>query len=357
MKRGHRAALTAVGACAGFALIALAIGGKWGSLEHSLTTAPVWLLAVATLLQLGSLLARSEAWYRCVGAAGGTVGRRTLFRAASVGYVGNLVNGEIGFALRIAALRRSAPHTTPGFARLATTEVPILLTEFALAVLVSFTLVSPLGWPWWVPIILLATMVGVTLAITRLRVGRRARSWLAGLAVLGDGRARWRMAGMVLVAMIAQILRNWVVLKATGIDVSVMDATAVLIGVAILGILPLGPSTGAGATLLILGSHDLGAVAASGLLLTATGALGALAYGGWALSGHAWATPAHVTRVRADRARTRRAEGGADAVQEALAALPVSRRKHMESAYFGGVTQAQVTRILFPFHARALAAA
>jgi uncharacterized membrane protein YbhN (UPF0104 family) len=133
---GRRVALTAAGATAGFVLIAVAVGGKWGSLEHSLTSAPLWILAVATLLQLGSLLARSEAWYRCVGAAGGTVGRRRLYRAASVGYVGNLVNGEIGFAMRIAALRRSAPSTTPKLGTLATTEVPILLVELVLAVLV-----------------------------------------------------------------------------------------------------------------------------------------------------------------------------------------------------------------------------
>jgi uncharacterized membrane protein YbhN (UPF0104 family) len=352
VKRTRRAALTAAGAIAGFGLVAVAIGDKWGSLERSLTSAPLWLLAVATLLALGSLLARSEAWYRCVVAAGGSVGRRTLFRAASVGYVGNLVNGEIGFAMRIAALRRSAPDETPKFAKLATTEVPILLTEFVLAVLVSFTLVAPLGWPWWVPVVLLAVMATITVAVSRLRVGQRARAWLAGLAVLGDPSARWRMAGVVLVAMIAQILRNWVVLQATGIDASVLDATAVLIGVAILGILPLGPSTGAGAALLILGSHDVGAVAASGLLLTATGALGSLAYGGWALGDRAWATRARVNRVLDHRARTRRAESGAAAVHEALASLPVAWRERLESTYFGGVTHAQVARMLFPFHAR-----
>ena len=122
-------------------------------------------------------------------------------------------------------------------------------------------------------------------------LGGRLRGWLSGLAVLRDRRARWRMAAIVLLAMIAQILRNFVVLRASGIDVSVLDATAVLIGVAVLGILPLGPSTGAGATLLVLGSHDLGAVAAAGLLLTATGALGALIYGGWALTDRGWTRP------------------------------------------------------------------
>ncbi|HSJ17989.1 MAG TPA: hypothetical protein VK920_07840 [Solirubrobacterales bacterium] len=32
------------------------------------------------------LVARSEAWSVCIGAAGGSVGRRRLYRASSVGY-------------------------------------------------------------------------------------------------------------------------------------------------------------------------------------------------------------------------------------------------------------------------------
>jgi uncharacterized membrane protein YbhN (UPF0104 family) len=349
-KRGRRAALTAAGVMVGFGLVVVAIGGRWGSVEHALTSAPLWILAVATLLQLVSLIARSEAWHRCVRAAGGSVGRRTLFRAASVGYVGNLVNGELGFAMRIGALRRSAPSDTPKVGALVTTEVPILLTELVLAVLVSFTLVGPLGWPWWVPLVLLAVMVGVTFAVSRLGLGRRLRGWLSGLAVLADPRARWRMAGIVLVAMVAQILRNWAVLQASGIDVSMLDAIAVLIGVAILGILPLGPSTGAGATLLILGSNNLGAVAAAGLLLTATGALGALTYGAWALGDRGWAARGRLSRLHAHRARTRRAEEGAAAMRDALNALPVRRRERLEATYFGGVTREQAARILSPFH-------
>jgi uncharacterized membrane protein YbhN (UPF0104 family) len=347
-------ALTVAGAIVGFGVVAVAIGDKWSSVEHALAGASLWILGAATLLQLVSLLARSEAWHRCVRAAGGTVGRRTLYRAASVGYLGNLINGEIGFAMRIAALRRSAPRTTPKLGTLAATEVPILLTELVLAVAVSFTLVGPLGWPWWVPVILLAVMAGVTLAVSRMGVGRRLRGWLSGLAVLTDRRARWRMAGIVVIAMLAQILRNWVVLQASGIDVSVLEATAVLIGVAVLGILPLGPSTGAGATLLILGSHDLGAAAAAGLMLTATGALGSLTYGAWALGDRGWAGAGRLQRVLADRARTQHAEEAAAGVHAALGALDAGRRRRFEHAYFGGVTQAQVARILTPFHARRL---
>ena len=37
------------------------------------------------------------------------VSRRRLYRAASLGYLGNTFNGQFGLAVRIAALRRSAP--------------------------------------------------------------------------------------------------------------------------------------------------------------------------------------------------------------------------------------------------------
>ena len=49
----------------------------------------------------------------CVRATGATVGRRPLFRAAGVGYLASLLNGSLGVAARIAALRRTAPHESP----------------------------------------------------------------------------------------------------------------------------------------------------------------------------------------------------------------------------------------------------
>jgi hypothetical protein len=62
-----------VGTLAGFGLLALALGGKGTALTHALAAVPVATIAGAALLQLASLVARSEAWHRCVRAAGGTV--------------------------------------------------------------------------------------------------------------------------------------------------------------------------------------------------------------------------------------------------------------------------------------------
>ena len=57
--------------------------------------------------------------------------------------------------MRIAALRRAAPSDSPRPAVLVAAELPILVIEGALAALMSFTLVGPLGISWWVPLVCL----------------------------------------------------------------------------------------------------------------------------------------------------------------------------------------------------------
>jgi hypothetical protein len=242
---------------------------------------------VATALQLLALVSRTESWRFCVAAAGGTVGRRCLYRAASLGYVGSQLNSQIGTAARIGALRRAAPKECPRVPALIAAEVPILAIEAALAALASFTLVGPLGLRWWLPLLLLAAAV---LLLAGLRnVARRWREGLwSGLAVLRSAHGRSGIIALVLVAVFAQIARNWLILEAVGVDASVFDATAVLIAMVTLSQLPVGPSVGAAAVVLILGADGAALAAAAGVLLTATGTLGALAYAGWAGLDRVW---------------------------------------------------------------------
>jgi uncharacterized membrane protein YbhN (UPF0104 family) len=247
---------------------------------------------------VASLLARTEAWNVTVRAAGGTVGRRRLYRAAGVGYLGNIVNGELGFAARIASLRRGAPRDTPKALVLATTEIPIVLMELSLATLFSFTLVAPLGLPWWAPLVGLGAVLAVVAGLARL-ARRHPSGWWKGLAALSEPRARARVAIFVALAVSGQVARNWLMLYASGVHASVFDATAVLIAVAALGALPIGPGTGTAAMVLILGSTGVAGVSAAGVLLTATGTLGALAYGGWALADRLWTQRKTRLRLRA----------------------------------------------------------
>src|SRR4051812_45798169 len=95
------------------AVIVIALWGKRDDFVTAVKEAPLWVLACAVALQIVALLTRTEAWMICVHAAGGTIGRRRLYRASSMGYVGSLVNAQLGTAARIAALRKSAPEESP----------------------------------------------------------------------------------------------------------------------------------------------------------------------------------------------------------------------------------------------------
>ncbi|MDQ6807261.1 MAG: flippase-like domain-containing protein [Actinomycetota bacterium] len=279
--------MTVVGTLLAVGVLVLVLAGRWGQFASAAASAPWWALTAAVALHAASLLARSEAWNVCVHAAGGSVGRRRLYRAAGVGYLGNIVNGELGFALRIASLRRAAPRETPKAVVLAATEIPIVLTEVALGTLTAFTLVAPLGLPWWTPIVAFCAVLAAVAGLARL-ARRHPSGWWKGLAALGEARARTRVAIFVVLAVCAQIARNWLMLHASGVHASVFDATAVLIAVAVLGVLPVGPGVGAGAMVLILGANGVAGVSAAGVLLTATGTLGALGYAGWALADRFW---------------------------------------------------------------------
>ena len=300
-------------------LLARAMAGRGADFVEALHMAPLIVLAAVTVLQCVALVARSEAWAVCVAAAGGSVARRRLYRAASMGYVGNLVNGQFGVAARIAALRRSAPRDSPRVSALVAAEVPILTVEAGLAALTSFTLVGPMGLPWWTPVVALAGVGSVALLMGRL--GRRpGRVWKRGLAAMGSAGTGAHILVLVLVATFAQIARNWLVLHAVGVDASFFDAIAVLIAMVAFSQLPIGPGAGAAATVAVLGPHGVAAVAAAGVLLTATGTLGAVLYASWAgLDRLLWDRVA--ARLPARRASSHRASlgGGAGPVSPAPA--------------------------------------
>ena len=276
--RGSTAATTA-GALGVAVVLGVALAGHRDDFAEALGSASVWVLLAAAALQLVALLSRCEAWYTCVAAAGGVISRRRLFHAGGLGNLGSLVNAQVGTAARIAILRRSGRDEVPRVPALIAAEVPILAIEAALAVLSSYTLVGPLGLPWWFPLAGFAVAVAVVLGLRKL-AGRGHGVW-AGLAVLRSLEGRTRVTAFVLVAVFAQIARNWLVLRALGVDASVFDATAVLIAMVVLAQLPIGPSVGAAAVVMILGAGGVAATAAAGVLLTATGIAGALAFALW----------------------------------------------------------------------------
>ena len=299
--RRRRTLIAVVGSLATAAVLAFLLAGRRHEFAAALSGAAAWVLAVTVLLQIVTLLARSEAWHLSIQAAGGTVDRRVLYRASSMQVLGSVLNTQLGVAARIAALRRSSPAVSPQVPTLITAEFPILAVEAILAALASFTLVGPLGLPWWLPLIGLA-LVGTASAGLRQLALQKGRELWRGLAVLRRLGYGSRVVGFMLVAVFAQIFRNWLLLHAVGVDASLFDATAVLIAVVTLAQLPVGPGAGAAAAVLILGSHGVAAAAAAGVLMTVTGTVGGLCFAGWAGADRLWSV---ISRARLRRARAR----------------------------------------------------
>jgi uncharacterized membrane protein YbhN (UPF0104 family) len=276
-----------MGAVATAAVLCIVLAGRRGDFEAAVVSAPWWLLAVTVVLHVVALLARSEAWHLSIEAAGGRVSRRVLFRASSMQVLGSLLSGQLGAAARIVALRRSSRDVCPQVPTLIAAEVPILSVEIALAALSSFTLVGPLGLPWWSPLIAAGVIVVGGAGLRRLAQCTGRELW-RGLAVIRNQRGGGRVVLWVVLAIFCQIFRNWLLLHAVGADASFFDAVAVLIAVATLAQLPVGPSVGAAAAVLILGGDGLAQAAAAGVLMTATGTTGALAFALWAGADRLW---------------------------------------------------------------------
>ena len=256
--------------------------GKRHEIAGAFGTVSWTVLALACVAQVAWLITRSEAWHVCVQAAGADCGRRPLFRAAAIGNLGSIFTPSFGLAVRIAELRRTAPDKSPCAGTLVAAELPIVVVEIALAAVFSFTLVVPLGIPWWVPMLAIAAGAGVVAGLSRLAHRKQHGVW-NGLAVLRGLRHRNMIIGLTLIAVSLQVLRNWLLLRGVGVDISVFDAMALLIATAALGLLPIGPGLGMTTTVLILGSNGVAATAAAGALLTATGVVGAFIFATWAL--------------------------------------------------------------------------
>jgi uncharacterized membrane protein YbhN (UPF0104 family) len=290
--RRHPTAVSLAGGALVALALAIGLAGHGHDFVVALRSAPFWVLGLAVALHVLWLLARTEAWNVCIGAAGGSVSRRRTYRASSLGYLGNIFNGQFGLGVRIAALRRSAPDECPRASVLLTAELPIVVVEIGLAAIFSFTLVAPLDAPWWAPVVAFALVAAVFAVMHRVARNKHTGIW-EGIAVLRESKGSGRIIALVCLAVVIQIARNWLLLNYSGVNASVFDSTALLIGLAVVGLLPIGPSLGAATAVLILGTNGVAASAAAGALLTATAAAGALCFASWALVDRLWRpTPA-----------------------------------------------------------------
>ncbi len=210
-KRWHKP-ITVVGVLVVVAALVIAVAGDADEFGAAMSDAPLWILGIAALIQIIWLVARSEAWNVCVAAAGGTVGRTRLYRASSLGYLGGMFNGTFGLGVRIAALRRSAPKDSPHVSTLMAAELPIVVVEVMLAAIMSFTLIAPLGFPGGCRSSAALVMGAALYGLSVVARNRREGFW-KGFAVLRGLEGRRRIVLLVILAVSAQVLRNWLVLQ------------------------------------------------------------------------------------------------------------------------------------------------
>jgi uncharacterized membrane protein YbhN (UPF0104 family) len=114
--RRHRVAVTIAGSVIAVAALAFVLAGRRHDFATALSRVSLSVFVLAVVLQIVALLARTEAWHLTIGRAGGTVPRRVLYRASSMGYVASLFNSQVGVAARIAAcgaLRPPTAHASP----------------------------------------------------------------------------------------------------------------------------------------------------------------------------------------------------------------------------------------------------
>ena len=108
--RRRRAVLTVAVSLATAAVLAFLLAGRRHEYAAAISEVGLWMLAIAALLQVAALVARSEAWHLSIEAAGGAVDRRVLYRASSVQVLGSVLNGQLGVVWWSSASFRSAPR-------------------------------------------------------------------------------------------------------------------------------------------------------------------------------------------------------------------------------------------------------
>lgn len=297
LPRVLRRCLTVLFAAGLLSAMLAALASHRQAFAHAIGSVAYATLLLAAALHLVSVVARSEAWTVSVRAAGGTLRRRPSYQVASLGFAANVLSPSLATAVRIWALRTTARDQAPSAPALVAAEVPVLAIQALASALMSVSLVGPLGAPWWTPLVVLAAAAGVCVALSRVARGRDGGAW-RGLAALRAGRARLRISGSVAVSALCETTRNLLVLHAVGLPAGPLDAMALLVGAGLLGTLPIGPGSSAGAAMLIFGAAGVGPAAAAGVLLTATGCAADLAYAAWGAGDMLWRScPIRVRRL------------------------------------------------------------
>lgn len=302
----RKVVIALVGALVGVgALVAVALLNR-GEFERALDLLTVRVIVALAALHLVALIFRAIAWNLCLRAAEKEAPPAELHASSSLRFLADtVVPTYVGAWVRIGMLKRLLGDRSPTVGQMLVADVVLLIVEggitVALAVAVTFT--ADVDW-WWplIPAGLAALGLAGALALRRRFADR---PFVRVFDVLGQSRRLYILTAMLVVVLVLQPIRFAIALNALGYDASAVEAMGAFLVTSIFGALPIGPSpASAGATQSVLGG-DIGAAAATGVVLAATAVVAAVVYVSVACSAYA------VSRRRAAASRDTPSDGGA----------------------------------------------
>jgi len=244
--------------------------------------------AVAPLTILGAVAAhlltlslRTEAWRTVLRAAGGERIESRAVHAANAGaFLAGTVQGQAAMPTRIALMRRFGGPGAPTASQMALGDAPIVLFEVcgsAILAAIGSTAVGGLI-PGWTPWALLAGALALLGALRFAFARCRRRRFAAGLGVIADPDLRNRLALFVAAFTAMAFLRTWIVLAGFDLPADPAHVALVLFTMGAVGLLPLGVGTGPAATVAALGTTNLAAATAAGMVVSAATVISVVLY-------------------------------------------------------------------------------
>lgn len=242
-------------------------------------------------LHLLALVFRAIAWGLCLDAAGSRVPPRELHATSGPRFLADtVVPTYVGAWVRIGLLKMIMGPRAPTIGQMISADGVILLVEGGITVVVVVALTFAVGLPWWWS----ATVIGLAgagaLIALWLKKRYEDRPFVRTFNVLARRHTLFALVALLVVVLVVQPIRFWIVINGVGIDSDFVEAVLAFLATSVIGGLPVGPGPASvGATGVVFSGEELGLIAASGIGLAATAFIAALIY---SLAGLAIAGPA-----------------------------------------------------------------
>jgi hypothetical protein len=222
--------------------------------------------------------------------------RVDIHSANSLTFLAALINHYVSSVVRAALMRRLDRERSPTIPQMIMVDTATTLIEALVVAVLIVVSAGALKVDWWVPPLIL--LAGIAAVVVALVLRRRFAHYelLRGLDVLAHSRHRVVVAALMVLVVITQVGRTYIVLQSVGLSPSLLQAVATFVAAGVLSSLFAGPGAGtAGGPLLVFGHNSLAASAAAGLELSITTLIAGILY---AVVGG----PVFLWRLRAARA-------------------------------------------------------